>query len=650
MPGREVYWNINGHYLLYLLLIPTLLIFFLGVWQRWRSWQIGKPENRKDNPLIRLQGVLKYALLQARIFKNSYPAIFHAGILWGFGLLFAATLMVMVEADFGIPILRGKFYLFLSLMADLAGLVVVVGCVMALVRRIILKPDFLESQPSDVYIVLLIAAIIITGFVVEGLRIIATNDPWAAWSPIGAFVAALLKVIDAAASDQTWRFWHVLFWWGHLLLAYSFIAYLPWSKLLHIFTGPVNVYYRSLEPKGTLRPVNFEEKGALGAAKLIDFTWKDLLDLDACTQCGRCKDRCPAYRTARILSPQNVIKSLKEALHQRAKGSQWTWNFKKKEATATKATANEAEVTGNVVSTDAIWSCTTCRACMEECPVFIEHGPKIIEMRRYLAMEVAEVPETIAVAMKSLEQRGHPFRGTPFSRNNWYEGLEIREMADVKEAKVLYWAGCAAALDERNQMVARAFVQLLQKASADFAILGKGEKCCGDLARRTGNEYLFAMMAAENRETLQKYKFNILVTSCPHCYNSFKSDYLSLRGRFRVMHHTEYLNALMQEGRLKLNCSYDSEVKITFHDPCYLGRYNDVYEPPRSLISASSSIHFVEMKASRDRSFCCGGGGGRFWMHEEGPRISHVRMNQVLETGANLLATACPFCLSMLSI
>jgi Fe-S oxidoreductase len=530
-------------------------------------------------------------------------------------------------------VIEGTFYLYFKLIVDLAGFVVLIGCLMAIVRRTLFASEHLEKRTSDLLVLVLLFLIIFTGFTVEGLRLVATSDPWAAWSPVGRLFAAVLAA--TGANQQTWVTVHAAVWWIHALLAFTFIALLPWTKLLHIVTGPLNIYFLSLEEKGALRPVNFEdEEATLGAAQIADFSWKDLLDLDACTRCGRCQSRCPAYATSKTLSPRQVILGLKQYA-----------DVKKVAADA--ADGGSQSNVFEAVQEEAIWLCTTCRACMEECPVFIEHVPKIIEMRRYLSMELASVPETLGAAIKSMEERSHPFRGVPYSRTDWYEGLAVKEMAEVKQAEVLYWAGCAAAFDDRNQKVARAFLQVLQKNGIDVAVLGKEEKCCGELARRTGNEYLFQTFAEENTQILSKYQFKYLVTTCPHCYNSFKADYDLGDGKAKIMHHTEYLNHLMQLGRLQTAKNPDLRIKIAYQDPCYLGRYNDVYDAPRKLIAAQG-CSIAEMKDNRNRSFCCGGGGGRVWLDEKGPRVSQARFRQVLETGADMLATACPYCLQMM--
>jgi Fe-S oxidoreductase/nitrate reductase gamma subunit len=638
IPHRVIYWNINNHSIIYLFFLLTLLIFGIGVWKKYGFWLKGKrDEKRFDNPLRRLKEVVVYAFLQKRIFRDPFVGIFHASFILGFAVLAIATILTGLEADLHIPILRGNFYLYFSLIVDFAGLVALVGCLMAFLRRTLFAPDHLERRFADIGLLGLLFFILLTGFLVEGLRIIATGDPWAAWSPIGnAFAVALAAT---GATQQTWEASHAVFWWIHLASAFIFIAILPFTKLFHIITGPLNIYFLSLREKGGLRPVNFEAEGNLGAAQLTDLTWKDLLDLDVCTRCGRCQSRCPAYAAGKTLSPRQVILSLRQYAEA---------GLPEKSAAEAAAGGEETRsIFSDAVPEEQLWLCTTCRACMEECPVFIEHVPKIIEMRRYLSMEMASVPETLAAALKSLEERSHPFRGAPFSRTDWYEGLAVREMADVKQAEVLYWAGCAAAFDDRNQKVARAFVQLLKKSGVDVAVLGREEKCCGELARRTGNEYLFQMVAEENTRTLAKYRFQYLVTACPHCCNSFKADYGLSGENFAVMHHTEYLNQLRQQGRLKTGTPLAPQTKVSYQDPCYLGRYNDVYEAPRQLLAAQGGS-LAEMAANRNRSFCCGGGGGRAWIDETGPRVSHARFRQALETDPNILATACPYCLQML--
>jgi Fe-S oxidoreductase len=422
-------------------------------------------------------------------------------------------------------------------------------------------------------------------------------------------------------------------------MVFALIAWLPYSKLLHIFTSVANIYFRSLGPKGAmLKPLDMEASTSFGVKEIDQFTWKDLLDLDACTECGRCQDACPAFATGKPLSPKSLILDLREYL--KAYGPGLPGGHREK-------SGGESRLTGKAIKEETLWSCTTCMACMQECPVFIEHVPKIIDMRRFLVMEEGRLPETMQQALRSLEARGHPYPGASASRSDWCRGLNVRTLAGVGRADYLYWVGCSTALHARNQNTARAFSRLLQQAGVDFAILGEEEHCSGDPARRIGNEVLFEMLARRNMEALQSYEVKKIVTTCPHCFNTLKNEYPRFGASFQVYHHSQLLAELIQQGRLKP--SGGSEAKVTFHDPCYLGRYNDTYEEPRKVIGAVPGVQVVEMQQHRERSFCCGAGGGLMWMEEPSDqRVNNKRAEHVLETGSDIVSVACPFCMTML--
>ncbi|MEL7566862.1 MAG: heterodisulfide reductase-related iron-sulfur binding cluster [Dehalobacterium sp.] len=582
-----------------------------------------------------------YAFAQLKIWREAWPGTFHAMFFWGMGLLTIGTIIVLLQADFGIPIMRGWLYLiFQSLILDIAGIVALIGICLALFNRFILKPKRLQKSPGDGFVLVLLAFILFTGFLIEGLRIAATSDPWSAWSPVGqAFSAALSALITAGNLPA----WHRIIWWVHTGATMVFIAYIPYSKLFHLITGPLNVAFRDLNNRGSApKPMSMEDIESLGASKLEDFTWKDLLDLDACTECGRCEASCPANRTGKPLSPRTLILNLRQQMRNLKPG-----------------VPDETPLIDDAISPEALWSCTTCMACVEQCPVLVEHIPKIIEMRRYQTMELSEFPETMQDAIRSLEARAHPFRGTQNSRTDWCQDLNLNTMADVKSADVLLWIGCAGTFDERNMKTSRALARLLQKANVDFAILGDEERCTGDPARRMGQEYLFQMMAQQNIETLNQYSFKTIVSACPHCVNSLKNDYRQLGTKYTVLHHSEFLAKLIAEGKLKptrqlksINAGEreNAPCQLTFHDPCYLGRYQGQYDAPRQIIGALPSCKLTELEENRHQSFCCGGGGGLSWAEENiGTRINQSRADQILATGAGTVATACPYCMTMLN-
>ena len=626
---RVVLWNIHYVWIMYALLVPTAAICGYGFYRRIRLWRRGASENRFDQPLVRVGRVLRYAVLQLRTWRKAYPGSFHAMIFWGFVVLFIATVVVMIDYDFGIPIMKGRFYLyFQSLFVDICGMLAIAGICLAAARRWIARPKQLVYTTEASLILVLVFVILVSGFLVEGWRIAATDDPWGAWSPFGNLVAAASRPL---MSTETMETAHRFTWWTHLLLVFGFIAWAPFTKMAHVVNSTLNIYTARLAPIGaTLRKLDFENDEKLGINALAGFTWKDLLDLDACTECGRCTAVCPANRVGKVLSPRDIILDLQHRMRDGAK------DFDASFVGATPA-----------LSAEAMWQCTTCAACVEACPVSIEQFPKIVDTRRYLVMEDAEFPDTMQQALTSLESRGHPLRGTAFTRVDWTAGLDISTMAEAKDADVLLWVGCGGALVERNQKTVRALAQLLERAGVKFAILGREEKCTGDPARRIGNEFLFETLAQENIATLDRYQVKTIVTSCPHCFNTLGNEYPQWGGRYEVYHHSEYLAKLVAEG--KLSAEMPTGKKVTFHDPCYLGRHNGVYDAPRELVQISTSQAPVEMQQNRANGFCCGGGGGMSFIDEPpNQRVNQERASQALATGADVVAVGCPFCMTML--
>lgn len=628
MATREVFWNISHVWVMYLVFLLALGIAAFGLYQRISRWKRGLPLNRFDRPGVRVRMLLKHALAQGRTVREGSAAVFHTLIYTGFIILIVATTVVFIDYDLGLPVMRGKFYLyFQSLVVDIFGAFLVAGVLIAAVRRFLVKPKKLVLTSEAGAILAVILAIGVTGFLVEGWRIAVTSDPWGTWSPFGYLVArASLDLM----STESMRSGHAIAWWTHAFLVFGFLAWAPYTKMVHALLGPLNIYTASLSPIGAmLKPIDFDKAETLGVKTLAAFTWKDLADFDACTECGRCTAVCPANTVGKELSPRDLILDLQSFMHD--------------------APDKDAAIVGTVgaASRQALWQCTTCGACVEACPVFIEQMPKIVDLRRYLVMEDAEFPETMQEAITSLESRGHPFRGTQASRMDWADGLNVRTIAEARDAEVLFWVGCGGALIERNQKVVRATAQLLEIAGVTFAVLGREEKCTGDPARRIGNEFLFKMLAEENTERLNRYGVKKIVTSCPHCFNTFRNEYPQFGGKFEVYHHSEFLADLVKQGRLEAKAL--SQREVTFHDPCYLGRQNGVFDAPRELVQISTQSALREMKQSREGSFCCGGGGGMSFIEEpKDKRVNQERARQILDTGADVVAVGCPFCLTML--
>jgi Fe-S oxidoreductase/nitrate reductase gamma subunit len=649
---RQIYWNVLHIWVMYALLLPMLAIASYGIYRHVILWRSGLPLQRFDRPAERIRRVIKHGLAQSRTACDGYVGLFHRMIFYGFVILVIATTVVALQSDLGANVMHGRFYLyFQSLIVDVFGALVMAGTGMAAARRFFARPKRLVYTDEAAWILVAIFVIAGTGFLIEGWRIAATNDPWGAWSPFGNLVAQLSRpVMSVAVLEKA----HRATWWFHLLLSFGFLACIPYTKMMHLITAPLNIYASNLDPIGaSLKNIDFESATTFGINSLTGFTWKDLLDLDACTECGRCMDACPANTVGKELSPRDIILELRNLMRKQRvlavagvnSGSSAEGNSALADGDASPAMA----IIGAVPSTSPLrlWQCTTCAACVEACPVFIEQMPKIVDMRRHLVMEEADFPNSMQEAITSLESRGHPFRGTQATRLDWTEGLNVPQIQDGMDVEVLLWVGCSGALIERNQKITRATAQLLAHAGVKFAILGREEKCCGDPARRIGNEFLFESLAKESVATLRKYRVKKIVTPCPHCFNAVKNEYPRHGGDFEVYHHSEYLAKLVDEGRLKPIS--ESGKKIAFHDPCYLGRQNGVFDEPRQLVSVSSGQGPLEMQRSRASSFCCGGGGGMSFVEEPpGLRVNQERAREALATGADVVAVACPFCMTMM--
>ncbi len=638
---REIFWNVGTgvRIFVYVMAALPLILLIWGIRKRVRLWRMGRPENRYDKIGKRVLSFISLGLFHRRFFQDLYPGLMHLFIFWGFAFLFLGTGVVMFQDDISFPLFgffffHSHFYLYFSLILDISGLLLIFGILMALFRRYVLKPTRLDSVFDDALVLVLLLLIAFSGFLSEALRISALGPPFEVWSIVGSNLSKLFSNL----SQQSVQHLHLAVWWIHFSLSLFFIGYLAYSKLLHMISSSLNIFFRSFKPKGQIPAIlDIENQEAFGVDRVEQFTWKQLLDTDACTRCGRCQDSCPAYLSGKPLSPKKVNQDIKANLQARAK----SLALKKEQDPETPA------LVGNSIKEDEIWSCTTCYACHQACPVSIEHIDKIVDMRRNLVLMQSRFPNQLKTLFKNMETNYNPWAFGYQSRADWAKDLGIKTLREDKSVDMLYWVGCAGSFDDRNKKVSQALVNILKKAQVSFGILGNEETCCGETARRTGNEYLAQILMQGNIEILNKYGVKKILVTCPHGYNTFKNEYPQFGGSFQVIHHTELLWDLIGQGRLKLSAKY--EKSTTYHDSCYLGRYNDIYDAPRKLIERLCQIKPEEAKLSRSKSFCCGAGGGRMWMEETlGRRINQMRIQQLSLTGCETISTACPYCLTML--
>jgi len=635
---------------LIILLMSSVVIFAASVWRRFRLLRLGKRDNRCDRITERLRSLFLTVLGQRCVLKSLSPqdlsAISHCIMFWGF-IVFVISYIILFGRALGIGLLsslsKSTTFSVFSAFLDILGLLIIGAILWAAFRRYIIRPERLEPSLDAAVILIFIFVLMMTFYIQEGAQIAMTETGWRFSHPIGSAVGSLLIKINLKG-DLLLKI-ATTFWWIHTLVIFGFLIYIPYSKHLHLIASPFNVFFKSLGPRGVLNSIDLEsvdiEKGEnFGVAHLSEFTWKQLLDLYACAECGRCRENCPATIAGKSLNPQELIKDLK--VHLLKSGDDLLC---KREGTNLNINSSLIE---NIVTEDEVWACTNCYSCQEQCPVDIEHVQKIVDLRRNLVLTEGRFPKEVRRTFKNLRTYGDPLGMGRALRSDWAQGLEVKELSEDSKVDILFWVGCSGAFSDMNRKTIVSLTKLFKKAGVNFGVLGKDEKCCGDPARRIGNEYLFQKLAQENIECMKRYGVKKIVTACPHGFNILKHEYPHFGGEFEVFHYTEYILDLIEESRLRITQSINE--RVTYHDPCYLGRCNGMYEPPRKIVNAIPGINLIEMNRSKEKSFCCGAGGGRFWMQEEMGKkgLNELRIEEAVKTKAEIVITSCPFCLTML--
>lgn len=658
-PVSATYWGIPGYAIFWVMFIITMGLFAPRMYFLFRLMCLGKPENRFDRMGERIKNMILVVLPQWCTLKSvtakDFAGIGHALLFWGFScFLVSYIVLIGIAEGLGLHsfIMGGVFETVFLTVLDIAGVLVIFSMVWAAIRRYIIQPPRLEVSLEAGFIMFMVMSLMVLHFIIESFGLAALGETHGL-PPISTAIASYLS--GTGIPKETLVAVSYGAWWIHYAMILIFTIYIPRSKHLHVLASAFNVLFQPLGPKVVLEPIPLEaleseEPVDLGVSKIQDLKWKDILDLYACAKCGRCHVGCPAQTSGKTLSPREFLRHMKDHLLEAGPA------LLAGSSNGNGETPQEGEgknLVGDVVTEDEIWACTTCGACQEVCPVNIEHIRKLIQFRQNLVLAQNQMPESAQLMLRNMQTRGNPWAGAQSLRlrGDWTNEVELKILGQCEEeVSTLLWVGCTGALIERNVLATLSLARVLKAAGVNFAVLGDAESCCGDPARRAGYEFQFQISAEENIEVFKTYGIKEIITYCPHCHNALKNEYPMYAGDFqyKVIHYTELVADLIKQGKLKLTNEVNS--LLTYHDPCYLSRYNQVYQEPRQIMQSIPKAKLKEMERSKTTTFCCGGGGGHMWIEEQHgtTKINHVRMDEVLTTGVDTVVTSCPYCLQML--
>ena len=640
--------------------LVVALAFFIRSARRLNRWlDIGHDENRTNEPALRTKNLITIGFLQSKILRDPFGGAMHALVFWGFCVLGLGTAEIMIQGlvtGFSYRwFLPNVLYVPYVISQELFAVFVLIPVAFLLYRRLVIRPARFRNDPvhggDAVFILGMIAALMLS------LLLMFAMDVHVGEAGSGRVISSFIAVPFAGISDSTAHIVRTALFWFHALLILYFLNHLPGSKHLHVLTSLINVWFSNTSAPGTIgamRPMNLEAEDAeqFGASDVEHLSWKNLLDGYSCTECGRCTEVCPANLTGKLLSPRMIVVKTRARLTEKARMLD---EIGSATATVQQQAVLDNKLLDNWISEEELWACTSCRACVEECPVSIDQLDIINELRRDLVLMESRFPAELAPALQSLERNGSPWAFSPSERAGWAQGMDIPTVAELvargEKADLLFWVGCMGSFDDRSKKTTVAFARIMQAANIKFAILGQEETCHGDPARRMGNEYLYQTLAKGVIETLNGYEIKTIVTSCPHCFHQMGNEFPDLGGHYEVIHHSQYIERLLEKNLVPLSTDHGQQITMAYHDSCYLGRYNDVYDAPRTTLRrALPVVNLVEPVRTKSRGLCCGAGGGRMWMEESaGKRINVERTEELLATGADQIAVACPFCMTMIA-